>query len=191
MDFKEGLIHIGGTLMIVLSIIASIFILVGFSTSETNWTFIAIGIVLFLPFALHSVYQVFASSKKENRLNDQFEKYIAEFKHTADRIKIDLDDAKIKEQQYYHKKTILTGEAAAINELTGFGEHNEETIKHTSCEVTFTINHHKKKRTLKTTIAKDETSLRMHFYMQKETFAYIHPFDPKEYYIDLEFLENI
>jgi hypothetical protein len=42
----------------------------------------------------------------------------------------------------------------------------------------------------KATIAKDETSLRMHFYMQKETTVYIHPYEPEEYYIDLEFLEN-
>ncbi|AXG70282.1 hypothetical protein KORDIASMS9_02521 [Kordia sp. SMS9] len=167
---------VGGIIAIVL----------GFNSSPTDWILLIIGSIILLLVAL---WFKIATIKGQEDIHSAYQKYLREFKSNADQVIVNLDKAIIQETNHYYTKTVVEGQAAALNIVAGYGHHNEQTIKSTSCDVKFKVKYHKRTLTLKTSISKDETNVRMHFYLQKETTAYINPYDPKEYYIDLEFIE--
>lgn len=151
-----------------------------------NWVFIGIGIVVFISYAIF----LFQRSKETPAFIERNDIELHKFLKTADRVQVVLDNAKIQQRNHYYTKTIVTGQAAALNEITGNGHHNEEIIASSDCEVTFKVRYKKRLLTYTETISKDEDSIRIHFYMKKSTVIFINPKDPKEYHLDLTFLDT-
>lgn len=190
MDLKEAFEKVTSNFLLFIIFIGIVLVIVGLKSSTVNWTFITIGAAILIPFSMYMLYTNFVTSEKLKKPSEMYEKHIREFKQSADRVIVNLDKAIIQEKNHFHTETVVEGKAAALNVIAGYGHHNEETIKSTSCDVKFTVKYNKRTITLQTTILKDETSVRMHFYLQKETIAYINPYDPKEYHIDLEFMKD-
>jgi hypothetical protein len=190
MNLKDRFQSIGFNLLTTLVIISAIFIVVGLKSSTTNWTLVSIGIAILVPIAIYFAYLNFVLSNQREDLNKKYEEQLREFKRTADRVLVDLDKVIIQERNQYHSNTVVTGKAAALNEISGHGHHNEETVKSTFCEVTFKLRYNNEELTFEKIIYKDETTIRMYFYMQKETIFYIDPFDSEHYHLDLDFIEE-
>lgn len=190
MNLKDKLQSIGFSFLTVLFIISVIFIIVGLKSSKINWTFIIIGIAILVPFFIYLIYQSFLMSHEAGERGELYEVYLHKLKQSANRIPINLDKAIIQERYRYQTNTVVRGKAAAFNEISGHGHHNEETVKHTSCEVTFKVNYNNEELTFGRTINMGETALRMQFYIKKETILYIDPFDSENYHLDLDFIED-
>jgi len=190
MDIKEAFSEIGSYFGMALVVVGVIFITSGLISTPTNWTIILIGLGILIPILIFLIYLFTFASKMKKLIDQQYDTDLQEFKQRADKIIIVLDNANIQEKHQYQTNTIATVNAAAINEVSGYGHHNEETVKHTFCNVTFNVQYHNQELILTTTIPKGETAVRMYFYIQKETIAYIDPFDPENYHIDLTFIEN-
>ena len=190
MNLRERLQSIGFSFLTAIFIISVIFIIVGQKSSDINWTFIIIGTAILVPFFIYLTYQSFLMKHEAEERSEQYEAYLHKFKQTANRIPINLEKAIIQERNNYYTKAVETGRTAAMNEISGHGHLNEETVKHTSCEVTFKVNYNIEELTFEKTIHMGETALRMHFYIQKETILYIDPFDSEHYHLDLDFIED-
>ncbi|WP_298517451.1 hypothetical protein [uncultured Kordia sp.] len=190
MDIKEAFLEAGGYFAMAIVVIGSIFISSAFKSPTINWTLIGIGAFMVAFPVIYIVYLLFAASKIDEKGNERYNDYLHEFKQTANRIPFDLGLAIIQKRNRYETQIVPQSNAASLNAISGHGHHNEEIIEHTYCKVTFNFQYHGETISLEEIIPKDDTTLRMHFYMQKETIIYINPFDAEEYYIDLEFLEN-
>ncbi|MFK7748620.1 MAG: hypothetical protein AB8B65_09530 [Kordia sp.] len=189
MNIKERLSSIGFFFIFGLFFLAIIMIIVGLKTSQTNWTFVSIGIIISIPFWMYSIYINFSINHNSKKRGKLYDTHLRNLKEKADKIPVKLDNAIIQERNQYQKNTIVTGKAAALNEISGYGHHNEKNIKHTLCKVTFKLKYHQKELIIEETVHLGETALRMQFYIQKETTLYIDPFDPENYHLDLDFLE--
>ncbi|WP_420572484.1 hypothetical protein [Kordia sp.] len=187
MNIKEIFTKLTGYVLIGTLVLSISFLVVGIKSSPINWIFISIGIVIFAPFGIYLLYTKHTLTKENDRI---YNAHVRKLKTNGSRVIVILNEAEINEKKHIQTKTVVSGEAAALNEISGYGAHNETQITHTYCEVTFKVSYAQKTLFLKQTIDKDETSVRMYFYMQKETVAYLDPYDPEYYYIDLEFIEN-
>jgi len=187
MSLEERLANIGQNILFVIGVLGFVFILVGMHSTNINWLFIGIGIVLLFPFLVFMFWLKNSSEKITKKQEKKFQKFLK----TADRVHVTLDDAKIKEKKHTETNTVQQDyKALAINEVSGNGHYNEERVTYTYCEVTFNVKYKGKKRIIEEVISKDKTSVRMHFYMQKVTTLYINPYDTDEIYLDLTFIEN-
>ncbi|WP_298427262.1 hypothetical protein [uncultured Kordia sp.] len=187
MNIKEKLASIGQNILLGILILGMMFVLVGIISNNINWIFIAIGIVIMAPYALSFFWVEKEVDKIEKQKNKEFQKFLK----TADRVHIVLDEAKIVEKKHTETYTVTQDyRAAAINEISGNGHYNEERITYTYCEVTFNVSYKERMFVIEEIIHKDETSVRMHFYMQKITTLYLNPMDKKEYYLDLTFINS-
>lgn len=187
MSFKSILTNIGQNILLGILILGIMFVIVGIIGNNPNWIFIAIGIIIMIPYALY----FFWLGKEADKIEQQKEKEFQKFLKIADRVHVVLDEAKIVEKNHTETHTVTQDyRAAAINEVSGNGHYNEERITYTYCEVTFKVNYKGKKLIIEEVIHKDETSVRMHFYMQKVTTFYINPNNMNEIYLDLTFINN-
>ena len=187
--FIDKLGVLGQLIYLIVIGLAAFLIIAGVYSYTIEWSYIAVGGMILIPLVL-LLKEKFKMDETESKHKDAYEKYVEKFKASADRVLILLDDAYIIEKKSYETITNVTGKAAALNEIAGYGHHNEEKIEHVYCDVTFSIEYHGKHIEVKQIVHKDETTLRMYFYMQKSTTLYIDPYDPSEYYLDLEFLSN-
>lgn len=190
MNLKDKLQSIGFSLLVTLLLILAIYIVVGLKSSTTNWTLVIIGIVVLAPFLIYLIYQNFLMSHEAEERDKKYEAHLHKFKQTANRVPVNLEKAIIQEKNHYYTKTVVTGKAAALNEISGNGHYNEKTIEYTSCKVTFRLKYNNEELTLERTIKMGETALRMHFYIKKETILYVDPFDSENYHLDLDFIED-
>ncbi|WP_046757514.1 hypothetical protein [Kordia jejudonensis] len=187
MNIKERLYNIGQNVLLGILFFGVICIIVGIKVSKNNWIFISIGAVLVLPFL---IYFFWLRNKAEDATAQQ-EKEFQFFLKTADRVHVVLDEATITEKKHTEVHEVTQDyRAAALNEVSGNGHHNEEKVTYTYCVVSFTVVYKGKEFIVEDVIHKDETSVRMHFYMQKITTLYINPNDTSKMYLDLTFIEK-
>lgn len=190
MNLKNGISSIVFWFLALVCFLAIIFVISGLNAKPTNWTIVGIGAIILAPFVIYLMYSKIKLSAELKGMNSKYKAQMLEFKKTADCIPFDLGKAIVQKRNRYETRTVVEGKGAALNYISGNELHNEEIIEHTYCKVLFKVNYHGKRLTFEEVIHKDETSLQMHFYMQKETAIYINPNNPEHYYIDLEFLED-
>lgn len=170
--------------IVILGIAAIVW---GATSSPVDWLRIVIGCITFL---LVMLYRKIDAIEDLEDKESTHKEYINTLKSKADRVLVDLDKVIIQEKNHYYTKTVLGEEITTFDFIPVYEESDQETVKRIYCDVKFKVKHHNSTRTLKTSIAKDETSLRIHFYLQKQTYAYINAYDKDEYYIDLDFLKE-
>lgn len=187
--FIDKLSVLGQLIYLVIIGIGAFLIISGVYSYTIEWKYIIVGLMILVPLFL-LLKEKLKMDETESKNKGAYEKYVKEFKASADRIVILLDEAHIIENKRYQTVNVVEGNGAALNEIAGYGHLNEEKIEHVYCKVTFKINYHDTIITVKHTIHKDETTVRMYFYMQKSTTLYINPYDVDEFYLDMEFLDK-
>jgi hypothetical protein len=190
MRFSKVIAKIVEFIVVALIVLSLVFILTGLKSTETNWVFIGIGIVLAIPILLYFFITDYQLSSNAKFYEKRYKTDIQDFKKTADKIPIDLGLAVVEERNRYETRITEKGDSAALNAAFGYSQRNEETIEHTFSKVTFKTKYKGKTLKFTETIHAEPTTVRMHFFMQKETFMYINPSNPDDYFIDLIFLSD-
>ena len=127
-----------------------------------------------------------------NRAETESRKHVEKLKRRGEPIEVVLSDCKIKSNNWsYQKDRYSDSRIQFLNGISGHGDKNLETVHVNSCIVVFSTLYKGKNRTFRSgVIAKDEVTLGMLLEMQKTTLIYVDPDNPKDYYFDLEFLDD-
>lgn len=145
------------------------------SIGETNFYFIAVGIVLILPFLIYMLKTKILIDKAENEEN----KRISDLIRSGDKVIVNLDNLEIQSNSY--KQEIEVG--------SGYNTRNEYIdVNHNAILIDVPYKNHSIK--YKLNIDMDTTKLKMHFAIKQETELYVDPTNPNNNYLDLRFLES-
>ena len=145
------------------------------TTGETNIYFIAVGIVLILPFLIYMLKTKILIDKAENEES----KRIFDLIKSGDKVIVNLDNLEIQTNSY--KQEIEIG--------SGYNTRNEYIdVNHNVILIDVPYNNDSIK--YKLNINMDTTKLKMHFAIKKETKLYVDTTNPNNNYLDLRFLES-
>ena len=145
------------------------------ATEETNLYFVAVGIILILPFLIYML----KTKILLNKVEDEESKRIADLIKTGDKVIVNLDNLEIQSNSY--KQEIEVG--------SGYNTRNEYIdINHNVILIDVPYNNDSIK--YKLNIDMDTTKLKMHFAIKKETELYVDSTNPNNNYLDLRFLES-
>ena len=145
------------------------------TTGETNFYFIAVGIVLILPFLIYMLKTKILIDKAENEES----KRIFDLIKSGDKVIVNLDNLEIQTNSY--KQEIEIG--------SGYNTRNEYIdVNHNVILIDVPYNNDSIK--YKLNINMDTTKLKMHFAIKKETKLYVDTTNPNNNYLDLRFLES-
>ena len=181
MDIKKILSDFAGWIFTGLTLFGFLLIYVGIGArgryragGETNFYFVAVGIVLILPFLIYMLKTKILLNKEE----DEESKRIADLIRTGDRVIVNLDNLEIQSNSY--KQEIEVG--------SGYNTRNEYIdVNHNVILIDVPYNNDSIK--YKLNIDMDTTKLKMHFAIKKETELYVDSTNPNNNYLDLRFLE--
>ncbi|WP_323789761.1 hypothetical protein [Psychroserpens sp.] len=182
MNFKKILSDFGSWIYAGLTFLGFIIIYAGIggrgrykATGETNFYFVAIGIILILPFLIYMLKTKILLSKTDNEESNRINDLI----RTGDKVIVKLDNLEIKSNSY--KQEIEVG--------SGYKTRNEYIdINHNVILIDVPYKNDSIK--YKLNIDMDITKLKMHFAIKKETRLYIDSTNPNNNYLDLRFLES-
>jgi len=145
------------------------------ATGETNLYFVAVGIVLIIPFLIYLLKTKILINKAENEESTR----ISDLIRSGDKIIINLDNLEIQSNSY--KQEIEVG--------SGYNTRNEYIdVNHNAIMIDVPYKNDLIK--YKLNIDMDTTKLKMHFAIKQETVLYIDPTNPNSNYLDLRFLES-
>ncbi len=145
------------------------------ATGESNFYFVAVGIVLLLPFLMYMLKTKILLNKAE----DKERKRIANLIRTGDKIMVNLDHLEIQSNSYQQE----------VEVGSGYNTRNEY-IDFTHNLILIAIPYNNDSIKYKLNIDMDTTKLKMHFAIKKETELYIDPKNPNNTYLNLRFLES-
>jgi len=182
MNFKKRLSDFGSYIFTGLTFLGSIIIYVGIggrgrynSTGETNFYFIAVGIILILPFLIYMLKTKILIDRAENEES----KRISDLIKSGDKVIVNLDILEIQSNSY--KQEIEVG--------NGYNTWNEYIdVNHNVILIDVPYKNDSIK--YKLNIDMDTTKLKIHFAIKQETELYVDPENPNNNYLDLRFLEN-
>lgn len=182
MNIKKILSDFGSWIFAGLTFLGFIIIYAGIggrgrykATGETNFYFIAVGIVLILPYLIYMLKTTIHFNKAE----DEESKRIADLIRTGDKVIVNLDNLEIHSNSY--KQEIEVG--------GGYNTRNEYIdVNHNVILIDVPYNNDSIK--YKLNIDMDTTKLKMHFAIKKETELYVDSTNPNNNYLDLRFLES-
>ena len=182
MNFKKILSDFGSWIFIGLTFLGFIIIYAGIggrvrynATGETNLYFVAVGIVLIIPFLIYLLKTKILINKAENEESTR----ISDLIRSGDKIIINLDNLEIQSNSY--KQEIEVG--------SGYNTRNEYIdVNHNAIMIDVPYKNDLIK--YKLNIDMDTTKLKMHFAIKQETVLYIDPTNPNSNYLDLRFLES-
>ncbi|MCF1192030.1 hypothetical protein LRR18_10590 [Mangrovimonas sp. AS39] len=182
MNIKKILSDFGSWIFAGLTFLGFIIIYAGIgargrykATGETNFYFIAVGIVLILPYLIYMLKTTILFNKAE----DEESKRIADLIRTGDKVIVNLDNLEIHCNSY--KQEIEVG--------GGYNARNEYIdVNHNVILIDVQYNNDSIK--YKLNIDMDTTKLKMHFAIKKETELYVDSTNPNNNYLDLRFLES-
>ena len=182
MNLKKILSDFGSWIFAGLTFIGFVMIYAGIdasgssqATGQTNFYFIAIGIVLILPFLIYMLKTKMLLNKAEDEENNRINDLI----RNGDKVSVHLDNLEIQSNSY--RQEIEVG--------SGYRTRNEYVdVNHN----VILINVPYKNDTIKykVNIDMDPTKLKMHFAIKETTELYVDPQNPNNSYLDLRFLEN-
>jgi hypothetical protein len=182
MNFKKILSDFGSWIYAGLTFLGFIIIYAGIggrgrykASGETNFDFVAIGIILILPFLIYMLKTKILLSKADNEESNRINDLI----RTGDKVIVNLDDLEIKSNSY--KQEIEVG--------SGYNTRNEYIdVNHNVILIDVPYKNDSIK--YKLNIDMDITKLKMHLAIKKETRLYIDSTNPNNNYLDLRFLES-
>ncbi|TKD61432.1 hypothetical protein [Flavobacterium sp. ASW18X] len=187
MNFKDIFENIKSYLFIGTFFFGFVIIFAGLPGRNRDWNlyFILIGLAMLLPFAIWYLND----HLKLKRLDKKYEKALADLKLRGEKVKVELDNVKIKSNKW--NETVITDNTqyAGLNELVGRADRNMKTVVKNLNQVTINIPYKGKIIRYKANVQMDTDNLKIHFAIQKETTLYIDPLNNRNMYLDLEFLE--
>ena len=182
MNLKKILSDFGSWIFIGLTFLGFIIIYAGIggrgrynATGETNLYFVAVGIVLIIPFLIYLLKTKILINKAENEESTR----ISDLIRSGDKVIINLDNLEIQSNSY--KQEIEVG--------SGYNTRNEYIdVNHNVIMIDVPYKNDLIK--YKLNIDMDTTKLKMHFAIKQETVLYVDPTNPNSNYLDLRFLES-
>jgi hypothetical protein len=129
-----------------------------------------------------------------SRENAVAEKTLRDLKTTGIQIPVDLTKCVIKSSNstvHRERYSVSLSEVSLLNEISGHGDKNIETIHSSQSVVEYTCRVNGRKRTFRSNaIPKDKTTLMILLELQKETIIYLDRDHPRYYYFDLDFIDK-
>ncbi|OIQ30902.1 MAG: hypothetical protein BM564_01435 [Bacteroidetes bacterium MedPE-SWsnd-G2] len=182
MNLKKILSDFGSWIFIGLTFLGFIIIYAGIggrgrynATGETNLYFVAVGIVLIIPFLIYMLKTKILISKAENEESTR----ISDLIRSGDKVIINLDNLELQSNSY--KQEIEVG--------SGYNTRNEYIdVNHNAIMIDVPYKNDLIK--YKLNVDMDTTKLKMHFAIKQETVLYVDPTNPNSNYLDLRFLES-
>ena len=182
MNIKKILSDFGVWIFTGLTLFGVLLIYVGIGArgryragGETNIYFVALGIILILPFVIYFIKTKFMLKKASDENADRINKLI----RTGDVVIVDLDKLEIQSNSY--KQEIEIG--------SGYNTRNEYVdVNHNV--ILIDIPYKNESIKYKLNIDMDSTKLKMHFAIKEKTELYVDPENPNNNYLDLSFLES-
>ena len=182
MNIKKILSDFAGWIFTGLTLLGFLLIYVGIGArgkykvgGETNIYFVALGIILILPFIIYMIKTKFMIKKTSDENADRINNLIG----TGDKVTVDLDKLEIQSNSY--KQEIEVG--------SGYNTRNEYVdVNHNVILIDIPYKNESIKYRLN--IDMDSTKLKIHFAIKETTELYIDPENPNNNYLDLRFLES-
>jgi len=186
LNIKKVISNIGFYAIFIILFFGMVFIMAGIGGRglKGNSTFIWIGLLLITPFVLYFILDCIKSKRKEYKSKLELEN----FKKTADKIVIDLENIKIKSNSWTDTVVVDNTRYGGLNQLTGNEDKNIKMIKRDINYVKISVPYKEKTLNFNLSVAMEATILKMHFAIKKETILYVDPENPDNYYLDMEFL---
>jgi hypothetical protein len=130
-------------------------------------------------------------SSRDRKARQNLKAEINNFKLTADKIKVDLNNCKIRANNYTEQVEVVKNYKAQAFDALYDSSKNIANVNINQAVLIFeTDKYGEKERYFSPTIYKDEVTLRFLLDRQKETYIYVDRDNRSRYYFDLEFLNE-
>jgi hypothetical protein len=130
-------------------------------------------------------------SSRDRKVRQNLKAEINNFKLTADKIKVDLNNCKIRANNYTEQVEVVKNYKAQAFDALYDSSKNIANVNINQAVLIFeTDKYGEKERYFSPTIYKDEVTLRFLLDRQKETYIYVDRDNRSKYYFDLEFLNE-
>lgn len=129
-------------------------------------------------------------NRSQEKEYEKFRKEVHAFKEEADSIQVDLNQMRIKSNEWQDEQVINHSKYGGANQLIGRGDLNIKKVQRSINVLETSVTYKGQTIHVLSRVSMEPTTLKMKLAIQKETTLYVNPDQPEEYHLDLDFLKS-